>query len=314
MNRYLHNIDELDKLRKEFANGAESDASSSQLSQALAILSKIRNEKHIVQASANKSIINQDDRPAVLISNNTVVMTGGGFDDWVGYHLPQIAHVIEATGRVGVGNSQDAVNFLGTAFHVGMGLVVTNYHVAKTFCTRYKDGAFGFTAEASPFVDFYNPKSGNVERFSFVGVVFLGSDADPNSNMDLAFLRIDSESANALSNGSLQDFTPGPYQAAVVGFPLRPGKGDTWLHFNRIFPELHGKYLSPGVAFLRSQPYEIVRHDCSTAVGTSGGPLIDASTGGIIGIHFLGIGHTNYAISSDVIKFMIEQLHDDNGV
>jgi hypothetical protein len=242
-----------------------------------------------------EAIVLLEGRPAILIR-------GGDFlpppRDWARLAKERrgIREVIARSGRVEVTGHLD-YEWVGTASLVAPGVVMTNRHVAKEFCTREgRDWVFrpGMTSG----IDFLRERGSTASmEFAITGVIGIHEDHD------LALLGVE---------GALADGRPLPEPLAVsarepdgyghdvyiVGYPAADGRRNEPAPLRRIFMDVYDvKRLQPGKAVGYSARYSAIEHDCSTLGGNSGSAVVDLQTHQMIGLHFGGkYGIGNYAV------------------
>jgi S1-C subfamily serine protease len=189
--------------------------------------------------------------------------------------------IFSSVGRLGLDNGA----FIGTAFLVGDGVLMTNRHVLEGI-TRLQGAKLVFKPGVSMRVD-YREKHESTTPGAVVSEV-LGV----HRQYDLALLRVDmTDAPPVLTVASVQ---PGNVrgEVAVVGYPAFDVDEPADLQ-NEIFQGIFGvKRLQPGKARgLRGNPV-VFGHDCSTLGGNSGSCVIDLETGHVIGLHFGGTATT----------------------
>jgi hypothetical protein len=243
-----------------------------------------------------EAIILLEGRPAILIQE-------GGFlpppHEWsrLNDRREPICEAIARSGRVEV-NGHLNLDWLGTAFLVGPGTLMTNRHVAQEFCARDGD-EWSFRPGMTTRVDFLR-ELGSTAALEFEITEAIGI----HERHDLALLRVEAASADGRE-------LPGPLTVAakepadlfgrdvyVVGYPAWDSRRNEPEPIRRIFADVYNvKRLQPGKAVAYSTEYSAVQHDCSTLGGNSGSPVVDLETNQVIGLHFGGrYGVGNYAV------------------
>jgi Trypsin-like peptidase domain len=239
-----------------------------------------------------EAIVFLEGRPAILIQ-------GGDFrpppHEWarLGRERAGIREVIARSGRVEVTGHLD-FDWVGTASLVAPGVVMTNRHVAKEFCTRAgRDWVFrpGMTSG----IDFLKERGNTASmEFAITGVIGIHEDHD------LALLGVEATMADgrplpdplAVSAREPDGYGNDVY---VVGYPAADGRRNEPEPLRRIFMDVYNvKRLQPGRTVGYSGKYSAVKHDCSTLGGNSGSAVVDLETHQVIGLHFGG----KYAISN----------------
>jgi hypothetical protein len=242
-----------------------------------------------------EAIVLLEGRPAILIQ-------GGDFlpppRDWarLAKERSGIREVIARSGRVEVTGHLD-YEWVGTASLVAPGVVMTNRHVAKEFCTRAgRDWVFrpGMTSG----IDFLRERGSTASmEFAIAGVIGIHEDHD------LALLGVEGAAADGRPLPdplAVSAREPDGYgrEVYVVGYPASDGRRNEPELLRRIFMDVYNvKRLQPGRAVGYSTKFSALQHDCSTLGGNSGSPLVDLETHQVIGLHFGGrydLG--NYAV------------------
>jgi hypothetical protein len=243
-----------------------------------------------------RAIILLEGRPAILIQE-------GDFSepprDWarLAEHRERIREVIARAGRVEV-RGHFNLTWLGTAFLVAPGTLMTNRHVAEEFCLR--DGErWTFRPGVTTRVDFLR-ELGSAAAFEFEITEAIGI----HERHDLALLRVEgvSSDGHALPDplgvaASEPAELPGR-DVYVVGYPALDSRRNEPEPIRRIFADVYDvKRLQPGKTVGYSTEYSAIQHDCSTLGGNSGSPVVDLESNQVIGLHFGGrYGVGNYAV------------------
>jgi endonuclease G len=241
-------------------------------------------------------------RPAFDVSDDTFEDLP---DPWQSFnaHRSYINSCIRAIGRVNVpGHAR--LQYAGTAFIVGAGLLLTNRHVADEFCET--GGAkLVFTSGISPSIDMKQEvgNSSSVEVKIAEAVLIL-------NDWDGALLRLAQMPAQ-LKPLSLAGSSPvgsNGRLAGIVGYPALDTRGSTEevLQQIQIFRAIFNKKrLQPGRLLGQrqttsfGQQVDALAHDCSTLGGNSGSAVIDVEAETILGLHFGGeYLIANYAVPS----------------
>jgi hypothetical protein len=208
---------------------------------------------------------------------------------------------IEAAGRsVGRVEAIDhpTLGWLGAAFVVGPGLVITTRHVADTFL----DGQAGHAEIRAGFkvaVRFSDESLAPGRLFPIVACTLR------HPVLDVTILRIDDEGdapPDPLWFNGAETLVEGLSLAVVAHFSPDPRlPADSWPA-----PEMKAgaKYLALGkfLGFETWQQNWMLAHDCSTSAGSAGGPVLDLQTGHVVGMHTAGLAFkANYAVPANEI-------------
>lgn len=194
----------------------------------------------------------------------------------------------------------------GTGFLVAEDVVMTNRHVAITFCSR-KNGDWVFFRGVKPRIDYAEePDKPSAKEFFLTEVIGV------HRRLDLALFKVS-------KRGSHQMKPPEPLTIAsevsgrvkdryvyVLGYPY-------WDPFNNdpevmhlIFDGIYGvKRLQPGKLTKLKKSHRLFEHDCSTLGGNSGSCVIDLDTGLVVGLHFGG----KYKVFNSAVALWL--LRDD---
>jgi subtilisin family serine protease len=214
---------------------------------------------------------------------------------------PAALRRIEAAGRsVGRLEAIDhpTLAWLGAAFVVAPGLVVTTRHVADTFL----DGRAGYNEVKAGFTVGLRFSDEDITAGRLFPVVAC---ALRHPVLDVAILRINEERGAAPDsltfNGAetLVEKLP----LAVVGYfaPDPRVLADSWPLSDM---KAGAKYLALGkfLSFEIWQQHWMLAHDCSTSAGSAGSPVLDLETGQVVGVHTGGIQfNANYAVPANEI-------------
>jgi endonuclease G len=226
-------------------------------------------------------------------------------DPWrsLNAHRPLLHSCIRAVGRVNVpGHAR--LQYAGTAFIVGDGLLLTNRHVADEFCQTGSTDLV-FTPGISPSLDMRQEVGSGVSV-----VVKVSKPLLMVSDWDAALLRISEMPPNAkplpLAGSPPPDSTG--RLATVIGYPALDTQCSTEeiLQQVQIFRAIFDKKrLQPGrlLGMLQTSSFgrkvNALAHDCTTLGGNSGSVLVDVDAEAILGLHFGGeYLVANYAVPS----------------
>ncbi|MEP6799746.1 MAG: trypsin-like peptidase domain-containing protein [Lapillicoccus sp.] len=235
--------------------------------------------------------------------------------------------VCRATGRVE--DPSSALGYQGTAWAVGDGIVLTNYHVLQAISTGGSRADDVFTGALKPgvMVDFGAEIGGGPSRrrFPVRRVLGVGRDGDPAlahpevrgvnfDGLDVALLELDTVGGQSFppavdvargddptTRGGLASRGRLVY---VVGYP-GSSRSTTPDIFAALFAGVKGvKRLTPGLLTAGRGDVEgdgrawVIGHDASTLGGSSGSLVVDleAEARLVLGVHFAGLpGRVNWA-------------------
>lgn len=242
---------------------------------------------------ALEAIVLLEGRPALLVQN-------GRFQDpppeWavLNQHRASIEAMLGSVGRIEV-TGHPSLDWVGTGFLIGEGVVITNRHVAKEF-SRQKGAGWVFESGMKARID-YAEELGSPQPAEFSLTEVIGI----HDAVDLALLR-------AAKKGGAQ--VPRPLvlpkkpmiakgqKIYAVGYPAWDGHRNEPEPMSRIFHDVYNvKRLQPGEIEQVSAPRKELQHDCSTLGGNSGSCIVDLATQRVIGLHFGGrYRQANYAV------------------
>lgn len=259
-----------------------------------------------------ETVVNPTARPVAVIRNNRVTDTfvGPQSDVWrarIASAGSVLNGAIPSIGRIEVDNNP-SFSWLGTGWVVDTDLIVTNRHIAREFARRgdtgfvFRTGLRGVSMGSSiDFLEEYDVAS--TQTVLVDAVVWIAGADEP----DVAFLRLKRDSRTpsppplALSDEAKPDMF-----VATIGYPARDSRIPDQALVTRIFGDVYEKKrLAPGQ--LTAVNADEVEHDCSTLGGNSGSPVIDLSSGAVVGLHYSGIyGRTNFAVSSSRVRQLLQ--------
>jgi len=226
-------------------------------------------------------------RPAILIEN-------GKFhpppDEWncLEGHRSGIERIIKSVGRIETPNYP--LGFVGTGFMVSDDIVMTNKHVAETFCKQGQNSEWSFSIGSNPRIDFieeFSPIMPSQLEFALTGLIGV------HDSLDLALIKISNDSSSAKIPEPLSIALEMPddiedRKVYVVGYPARDNRNDSQ-EMKRIFWNIYNvKRLQPGLLRKHYRDYHVFSHDCSTLGGNSGSCVVDLESGQVVGLHFWG--------------------------
>jgi hypothetical protein len=298
-----------------------------------------------VAVSGLEAVVRTDgSRPVLFVEDDCVDVTApsiGAYAVPLSRFEDQLRSVCQAVGRVDdPSDSAAPLGYQGTAWAIGEGLVVTNYHVLAAIAPggiRF-NGRFQGRLNTGVAVHFGHEVGylGHERRFPIRRVVSVGQEgaaelAHPDyldlnfDGLDLAVLELEPVPGQAFpepvlvargddqhTRGGLASAGHGIY---VVGYPgdQRATPADL---FAQLFAGVRGyKRLAPGLitATPGEVPHDprqwIVTHDASTLGGNSGSALVDLDTDGrtVLGLHFAGVyAQQNWAYALERITPVLD--------
>lgn len=248
---------------------------------------------------ALEAIIIPDKRPAIDIKNGDYAVT---HRDWL--HLNEeaakktIRPALPSIGRIELPD-HPSLPYGGTGFVVGVGLLMTNRHVAEIFCAGLGGRGLVFRPGHRAGIDFKREAIGGTQLVEVKGIEMI------HPYWDMALLRVD-----GLPDGvvPLKLAITDPDElvgrdVAVIGYPAFDPRNDARVQ-NQVFNNVYDvKRLMPGKlngrAPIRSFGKDVpsAKHDSSTLGGASGSAVLDVASGEIVALHFAGIYlKTNYGV------------------
>jgi len=283
--------------------------------------------------AALEAVVRSDgSRPVLFVIDDFVDVTApniGRYDASLSLVEDGVRQVCQAVGRVDDPSGNAApLGYHGTAWAVGEGLVITNYHVLQEIAPGgvRRDGTFEGRLTTGVAVQFGHEVRNPLpeRRFPIRRVVSVGGegadkylDAATQLNfdgLDFAVLELEpvpgrpfprplpvARGDDLMTQGALATAGRAVY---LVGYPGRSG-GTTPELFERIFAGVKSfKRLSPGeiMASPGQVPNDprnwVITHDASTLGGNSGSAVVDLETHGptCLALHFAGQpGRQNWA-------------------
>lgn len=266
-----------------------------------------------------EAIVQRFTRPVHLVQGSTFMSTADGFPESAEITaLLEKARVpleaaIPSVGRIDLRNHQ--LEWAGTGWLVGPGLVATAGHVAREFAET--SGGFAFVqifgrtvhATLDMYREYLRPEE---SRFPVHEVVWI----EPDRDIDVALLRI-------AETGEMGQSAPPPIELAtdeeltgtgvgrwvgVIGYPAADSRAGRLADQQRIFDGVYNhKRLAVG-RLTASMPQGLIDHDATTLGGNSGSPLIDLITGKAMALHIRGHRDMrNLAVAAAVVKRLIRK-------
>jgi endonuclease G len=255
------------------------------------------------QALALETIVLRVGRPVLEVANDDYLVDGPESTIWetrLSHATVRAAlrNVIPAVGRIEVTNHPD-LTWIGTGWLIADDVVVTNRHVAGEFATLkmasggsrsfvFKRGWPDRKVEMAASIDFRRELRNNAPRtFVVKDVLHIEDDDGP----DFAFLRVERAGSAGPLSPSLRPATAAASAeqfVATIGYPAADSRIPEQDLMTRLFGDKYNvKRLAPGQ--VQKLTDGLVMHDCSTLGGNSGSPIIDLTTGEVLGLHFSGI-------------------------
>jgi endonuclease G, mitochondrial len=248
---------------------------------------------------ALEAIIIPDKRPAIDIKNGDYAVT---HRDWL--HLNEapakqkIRPALPSIGRIELPD-HPSLPYGGTGFVVGVGLLMTNRHVAEIFCAGLGGRGLVFRPGHRAGIDFKREATGGSEFVEVRGIEMI------HPYWDMALLKVDGlpEGVAPLKLAITDPDELIGRDVAVIGYPAFDPRNDARVQ-NQVFNNVYDvKRLMPGKlngrAPIRSFGKDVpsAKHDSSTLGGASGSAVLDIASGEIVALHFAGIYlKTNYGV------------------
>ncbi|MFI0986400.1 trypsin-like serine peptidase [Streptomyces exfoliatus] len=248
-----------------------------------------------------EAIVLLEGRPAILVQRQDFAPQR---DEWavLDSQRAAIRESLARVGRVEV-TGHPRLDWVGTAFVVGPGAVMTNRHVAVEFSRLQDDGVdwtfeYGMSARVDPAEELPldgEPPGASVpyEVTEIIGI---------HPDVDMALLRVEPSADGGLPTplavaADAPASVPGR-PVYVVGYPAWDGRRNEPESMRRIFMDVYNvKRLQPGAATEFTPGGLVMKHDCSTLGGNSGSPVFDLTDHRVLGLHFGGRYRTgNFAV------------------
>ncbi|MEV0374705.1 serine protease [Streptomyces sp. NPDC050636] len=247
-----------------------------------------------------EAIVLLEGRPAILVQHHDFTSQQG---DWavLDGHRAAICESIARVGRVEV-SGHVSLDWLGTAFLVSPGVVMTNRHVALEFARGDGTGwtfQQGMSAQLDMAEEYGATPGAMPPAYNITEVLGIHED------VDMALLRVvpsdgDGDGAPlaplAVAADAPADLPGRPVYC--VGYPAWDGRRNEPESMRRIFMDVYNvKRLQPGTTTELVPEQTVMKHDCSTLGGNSGSPVFDLADHRVLGLHFGGrYGFGNYAV------------------
>ena len=250
------------------------------------------------EAFALEAIVHIEGRPAIFVQE------GRFFPPPSAWQVLEdaregIENTIKSVGRIEV-SGHHTLDWLGTGFLVGPGVVMTNRHVAEEFCHTLNGRKWRFKSGMGGAID-YLEELGAVDSAEYAVSEVIGVHRD----FDLALLRVEQTSGSQVEAPqvlSVAATAPSALEGRpvyTIGYPAWDGRRNDPQHMMRIFANVFGvKRLQPGEVTEVRDAESLFIHDCSTLGGNSGSCVIDLESHQVIGLHFGGrYLQGNYAVA-----------------
>ncbi|MFO0910835.1 MAG: serine protease [Isosphaeraceae bacterium] len=236
------------------------------------------------EAVGLEAIVRTTGRPAILIDNGTFREPP---TDWAKLKdvRDAIDTVIKSVGRINV-TGHPSLDWVGTGWVISEGLIVTNRHVAKEFCTP-SGKTWKFEKGMSASINFAE-EFGAAKALEFPIAEIVGV----SDTFDMAVFRLGKKGTQKLPPPLPVAKDPAlpkkKREVYIIGFPAFDGLRNDPVVMMRIFENIFNvKRLQPGQV-MKSDGKGSISHDCSTLGGNSGSCLVDLQTHQVVGLHFSG--------------------------
>lgn len=265
--------------------------------------------------SVLEAIVLMTGRPPMLVHNDKVVMEPlPDFPAGTDLKIRNAEKWIPSVGRVEFLNANSGWGGSGSVVATRDGdlLVITNRHVAKLVAKRQYDGKGVFIRNAAGIrcgaeIDFREEATslrGDRSRtVAVTGIDYLADDLAA----DIALLRIAPGAFPLPSAIPLADVEAKIGDlVALIGYPAFDPRNDADVQAHYFQDIYDVKRFAPGEVKQPLTGTTTLQHDCTSLGGNSGSPLIDLSTGRIVGLHFSGkYGVGNSAVGVATIKALL---------
>jgi hypothetical protein len=237
-------------------------------------------------------ILSDGARPAIDIIKGSYEAPVGA---WAHLGNPDIRQRLEtairAVGRLDVAG-HPTISWLGTAFVVGPNLLITG---SLSLVLSREGEKLTFPSGVSLWVDFgHELLPDSSLRIQVEEVVYV----DPKWSIQFVRAKIP-DSITPLTLSTLTPDGLSGRELALIGYPAMDMRNDEAV-MERIFRGVYDiKRLMPGKAIgshVNTQQKIDLAHDCTSMGGTGSAPVIDLSTGHVVGVQYAGIYlDANYA-------------------
>ncbi len=224
-------------------------------------------------------------RPAIDIVKGSYATPS---DEWAHLGEPEprarIEAAIASVGRVDyIGHPY--ISFDGSGFVVGKNLLMMPY-----LDTLRGGGDFRFKPDQSAAIDFGHEREATDSlRVQIEEVIYF------DSKVGVGLMRATlPDTMTPLILSALDPEELGEREVVLLGYPAWDPRNDTGL-MQQIFQGvvdikrmLPGRLRGPRPYRLRDEEVSVLGHDCTSTGGCGNAPLIDVSTGHVVGVHFAG--------------------------
>jgi endonuclease G len=322
MQEFLDRVPRLAEHAQDDFGGLESLDGGQFMDQAAATARNIAEGTYIPGADPGlEAIIERFTRPVYLVRQSTFVTPADAFpnSEVIGGQLEggraALQRVIPSAGRLDLRNHER--DWVGTAWVVAPGIVVTNRHVAREFASD-RNGGFAFRRNyAAPpvaaSIDWrHEYRQADESRFKVTEILWI----EPEDSVDVALLRVadNGEDGEALppaieliSRAELVGVAVGAW-VAVVGYPAQDSRYNP-ADQQRLFDGIYNvKRLAPGQVTAVA-PSGVLHHDATTLGGNSGSVVVHLESGKAMGLHFGGIeGVRNAAVQAPRVQQLLRRF------
>lgn len=238
-------------------------------------------------------------RPVLLIASDGSLEKSpepGEWNDLLGTAQSRLEKLARSVGRLELVD-HPTLTWLGAAFVVAPGLVMTTCHISDVFLNE-RDGRYQLKSDMKVRVKFSDDRASAVRALPIVDCALR------HPVLDVAILRFadGGEPIAPLVLKGTDTLDEGTALAVVAFFLRDPREKDDLWPAPDVSPG--GKYLSLG-RFLSFETWNgnwALAYDCSTSVGSSGGPVIDVLSGSVVAMHRAGKAFVaNYGVPASEI-------------
>lgn len=265
----------------------------------------------LVGDSGAEAVVLRIGRPALIVRNGTFdVPESDIWKDRLAASRTLLEAAIASCGRIELKNHKELA-WCGTGFLVRPNVFATCKHVAECFASQSLDGVIHFKVnnsinkEINANIDLREEYMQPQEiELKVIRVLYMEDGPDP----DIAFLQVDIPGAVPLNPIAIADTVVAGDQVAAIGFPAKSDFRNDPQVILDLFGGIGGvKRLSPGSITFASA--NLIEHDCSTLMGSSGGPIVNLANGKVSGLHTNGFyQERNLGIPGAVINDRLSRL------
>ena len=277
-----------------------------------AVSSSLNAPAPFISDSGAEAVILKIGRPALIVRNGTFEVPES--DIWkarLAASRTLLEAAIASCGRIELKNHMELA-WCGTGWLVKPNVFATCRHVAEYFASQSLDGTIHFRVnnsinrEIAASLDLREEYMQPQEiELKVIRVLYMEDGLDP----DIAFLQVDIPEALSLNPIPITDTVAAGDQVAAIGFPAKSDLRDDPQVVLDLFGGIGGvKRLSPGSITLAST--DLIEHDCSTLMGSSGGPIVNLANGKVSGLHTSGFSQRqNIGVPGTIINERLARLH-----